>query len=370
MPEQLTPDPEGRGIERRIVVDHERVEEVLGTLVRAYDREDYPYCLDSTRVPQDHRHMPKNLALGTKEHAMFLWTSCYYMRGGAKSVPVMQQLARVYEEAPDLFDPEIARAVPPVVIADLLEKHGLGFQRMVSELWVENASRLYTLYEGDPRKVFENVHTYEGASKRVKNDKRGGGFVGFQEKMTSMILYYLMDEHLIDEFDFPLPVDLHVLRISIANEMVRFEGYGEDENVLSDELLAVLRKIYYDYTKAHGISTLRLCNAVWLYSQALCGLQPGNITIEPEGRENRRGRDTVLEPLPIDMNSERQRRAYERSCGSCAIQATCRWNVPSSQYYIQGGLARRGKRREFPPPGGQESLISFGEAHELARSST
>jgi len=341
---------------REILVDTARVSTVLGRLVCAFENNEFPYNLDSTRVPQDHRHMPETLELGTREHAMFLWTVCYYMRGGIKSNDAVIRLASMYDARPELFVAKTAKDTNPSDIAAELSANGLGFQQTVSNAWVTNAERLYELYDGDPRKIFEGVDSYERSLELIKNQGKKGGFVGFQEKMVSMIIYYLADEGLIEEFEFPLPVDIHVLRVSIANELVRFKGYDDDENVFSSELLRVVRELYLDYAREHDVNMLRLCDAVWLLSQSICGVQPGNITLEPEGRKSRNGRSTKLVPLPININNEDQRIAYQHSCGQCPVQETCAWNVPGKIYYVQGELKRRGRRVQFPTPS-QEVLF-------------
>lgn len=342
--------------ERKIIVDYDQVELVLGKLVCAFENEDYPYSLDSTRVPQDHRHMPQSLEFNTTEHAMFLWTVCYYMRGGIKSDDAVKRLAKIYDNSPELFVADVARTMQPADIAKVLKENSLGFQDTVGRAWVENADRLQKKWDGDPRNIFNGVASYQESLDRIKNDGKGGGFIGFQEKMVSMIIYYLADEGLIKEFEFPLPVDIHVLRVSIANELVKFQGYSDDENVFSDELLEVVRNLFVDYTRKHNVDMLRLCDAVWLLSQSICGIQPGNITLEPEGRKNRNGRSTVLEPLPIDINNEDQRIAYHKACGQCPVEDTCKWNVPGKTYYVQGALARRGERVIYPKPS-QEKLF-------------
>jgi len=341
---------------REIVVDKARVSAVLGRLVCAFENDEFPYNLDATRVPQDHRHMPETLEFGTREHAMFLWNVCYYMRGGIKSDDAVKRLAKLYDTSPELFVAAEVREKAPEDIARILKANGLGFQDTVARAWVTNADRMHARWDGDPRNVFDGVTTYEESLRRVKNDAKGGGFIGFQEKMVSMIIYYLADEGLIEEFEFPLPVDIYVLRVSIANELVKFKGYSEDENVFSNELLGVVRGLYLDYAREHNVNMLRLCDAVWLLSQSICGAQPGNITLEPEGRQNRNGRSTKLVPLPININNEDQRIAYQRSCGQCPVQETCAWNVPGKIYYVQGELKRRGRRVQFPAPS-QETLF-------------
>jgi hypothetical protein len=157
-----------------------------------------------------------------------------------------------------------------------------------------------------------------------------------------------MEADLIEYFDFPIPIDFHVFRVSIANELIRVDGTGENENVMSDELKEKARKLYLDYAVEHKINVTQLCSAVWLWSKVLCKQQPGNVTIEPEGRKNRKGRKTRLEPLPISLASESQMAAYHKSCGSCVLESTCKWNIPSANYYISGDLIRRGERQKFP----------------------
>lgn len=265
----------------------------------------------------------------------------------------------IYDQIPEIFLPEVVRHYDPRMIAEIVRGYGLGYQhQQIGRFWVENARRLLERWAGDPRKMFDGVYTYEESLDRIRNDERGGGFLGFQKKMTSMITYYLMDEGLIEPYVFPLPVDLHVMRITVATEMMRFIGYDESENVLSDESLDMARQLYYDYAVRVGVNPLRLCDAVWLLSQSLCGKQPGNITLEPDGRANRNGRQTRLVPLPLDTSDPRQQRAYDGSCAHCPVRVRCGWNVPGKVYYVQGELQRRGKRVEFPPPA-QGTLIDW-----------
>lgn len=350
--------------EQMIVLDNERMNEVLGVLYAAYQKGEYPYSLDSTRVPQDERHMPETLEHGTIDHAMFLFTVCYYMRGGIKSNDAVIRLGYMYDDMPHLFDAHVARYMDSGEIAQILKRYGLGFQKTVSELWVENARRMSKIWDGDPRNIFEGVNTYDECVRRVKNNKKGDGFIGFQEKMVSMIMYYLMDQNLIPYFNHPLPVDIHVMRVSVETEIVKFVGYAEDDNVLSDELLAILRQAFHDYAERNGIDMLRLCDAVWLLSSTLCGTQPGNTTQEPNGYN---ARSTDLIALEINTDDEKQRRDYHKSCGSCPLQELCDWNVPSADYYRKGKLRRRGRRVKFPMPHYQEELFGITHARQASR---
>lgn len=335
-----------------VIVNHDQVDLVLDTLMEAYDNERYPYYMDKVRVPQDERHMPPSLERGSTDHAMFLWNVCYYMRGGTKSTFAVQQMAELYEDRPDLFNCSNIIATPQEEIKTELKAHKLGFQETVSKSWIENAQRMLEHYDGDPRNIFTGLsdaeEPYEALVSRIKNNNKGGGFIGFREKMTSMIAYYLMDEELVEPFNFPIPVDLHVMRVSVANGLVSFPGLEFPADVYSEKLLETLRGIYFDYAKRRGVNPLHLCNAVWLLSEALCGTAPGNRVLEPNGRDKREGRLTKLIPEPIDLSSPAQQERYNRTCARCPIEKTCDLNIHGgAMYYALGQLAVRGPRPRF-----------------------
>ncbi len=329
-------------------VHYEHAYEVLDTLMAAYNANEYPYSLDRVKVPHHPDHMPTTLERGSVDHAVFLFKTCYYMRGGTKSTDAVKALASIYDEHPEFFNCEFAKDLEPELITEALTKRGMGFQKTVAAQWIENARRLHERYDGDPRNIFKGVSTYEHSQELIQNNGKGEGFIGFKEKMTSMIIYYLMDDELIDEFVFPIPVDVHVMRVSVANEMITFGDTPHGTNLYTPEALGPLRKLYYDYAVDRNVDPRPLCSAVWLLSEALCGKSPGNITIEPRGRANRTGRSTYLVPNEVNPEDHRQQKAYMKTCGSCALENTCELNIPGAQYYIAGSLMIRGKRIRFP----------------------
>ena len=350
-----------RGIPLDIKVDKDHAYAVLDTLMEAYTSNAPPYNLDRVRLPHDPRHMPETLERDTVEHAVFLFNVCYYMRGGIKSNDAVKRMSKVYDAHPEFFNCFYAKDLDPNAIIEVLSENGLGFQKTVANQWVQNAQRMQEKYDGDPRKIFEGVTTYEESQKRIQNDGKGNGFYGFQEKMTSMIIYYLMDEELIEPFNFPIPVDLHVLRVSIANEMITFGDAPHGTNLFTDETLAALRGLYLDYANEKDVSPLRLCNAVWMLSESSCGRNPGNTTLEPLGRGRRTGRSTYLIPDVVDTTDPSQQKAYRDSCSICPVQETCEYNIPGTQYYVSGNLIIRGRRLRFPlpvqPESAQDSLF-------------
>jgi len=362
IPEDYIPEvlpPSGEKLDITIHKDH--AYPLLDRLLDAYGRSEPPYNLDSVRLPHDPRHMPETLEQGSVDHAVFLFNVCYYMRGGIKSNDAVKRMAKVYDNHPELFNCAYAQSYDAPALETILKNHGLGFQGTVARQWIENARRLQERYEGDPRNIFDGVSTYEQSQELIQN-RSGKGFVGFQEKMTSMIIYYLMDEGLIKPFNFPIPVDLHVMRVSIANEMITFtDPYGQPvphgTNLFTKETLAALRGLYFDYAEERNVNPLRLCDAVWLLSESLCGRYPGNVTIEPLGRERRNGRSTYLVPNVVNTTSQAQQKAYAASCGICPIQETCEYSIPGTQYYIGGNIIVRGRRVRFPVPAVIDTLF-------------
>jgi hypothetical protein len=337
------------GEELEIIVDTDHAYEVLSRLLQAYQDNAPPYDQDRVRLPHDPRHMPTTMPYGGVEHAMFLFNVCYYMRGGIKSNDAVKRMAGLYDEAPELFDAEHASVQEPAMIEEILSHHGLGFQKTVSKQWVENSKRLSEKYDGDPRKIFTDVTNYEQSLDVIKNQK-GNGFIGFQEKMTSMIIYYLMDEGLIEPFNFPIPIDLHVMRISIANKFISFPDVPYGTNLFTKHTLKALRDLYFNYAADNDVNPLRLCDAVWMLSESSCGKNPGNTTIEPLGRNHRNGRSTYLLPQEVDIHNPTQAAAYQASCGICPIESTCELNIPGTQYYVGGNIIIRGRRVRFPLP--------------------
>ena len=332
-----------------IVVDQDRINLVLNNLMEAYHADEFPYNLDSARLPQDERHMPPELERGSVEHAMFFWNVCYWMRGGTESTTAVRQMTTIYRDRPDLFD---CRKILKTTVEDIREvtlSHGLGMSKDNPRFWHMNAKRLLDNFDGDPRLIFEGlVDGREGFDMLLDRtaNKRSKGFFGFQKKMTSMIAYYFMAEGLVEKKTLPLPVDVHVTRVSLETEMVRLPNIPYGVNVLGDDqLLDVLRDVYLDYAEDNKVDWLELCNAVWLLSQALCGNAPGNQMEKMKGADHLGGRSTPIRSIPVDILSHKQQKAFEVTCRDCPVNQECRFHVPAGKlYYKLGQLGILGVR--------------------------
>jgi len=108
--------------------DSERLELVLNRLMAAFNNGQYPYNQPWARAPQIPENLPKNLILGSSEHAVFLFCLCYHMRGGIDSETATKSLAKLYDARPEIFIPEKGMEQRPETITKYLQEVGLGFQ--------------------------------------------------------------------------------------------------------------------------------------------------------------------------------------------------------------------------------------------------
>jgi len=293
----------------KIDVHMDRVGLVLDPLMRAYRARVFPYNHPRAQVTLHDDNLPKNLRRGGLEDACYRFFACGYMRGPAKSNTMVRALSRLYDDWPELFRMYRAATVDPGWLQVLLEdEYNLGFLAApVARNWVENAQRMMARYGGDPRNIYHGVSTYEQALERIRNDKKGGGFLDFQEKMTSMLSYFLLEAKLIAPFPFPIMVDFHAVRLAVQFEFITFPEYAPGSTIaLSDELLGTLRQMFFDYMAKRNEDPVQLSNAVWLLSSMLCSAAPGDVVLDVEGC------------FPHKLS-----KLYERTCGSCPVQRWC-----------------------------------------------
>lgn len=323
-----------------ILLDRDRTKVVFDKMMANYIANGYPYNQTGVEVPHAEKNLPAGLQLLTKEHAVILWISCFWMRGGIKSDTAVKSLTKVYDAHPELFIPELVQYEDPNIISKFLKGGGLGFQDVSAALWVENCSRLVEWWGGDPRNIFAGIENYqdpyEVLCERIchkKGRKKRQGFPGFQKKMVSMITYFFMESGMIPYFDFPLPVDFHVARKVLAHEMITVVDIPKSGNIYNVRVLDAARELSHEYAALHGVSSIELCNAVWLFSREMCSTNPQ--TYSTVGKRN--GRKTVVTPVPLTWN-EGQVKAEKRSCAMCVVSDTCKYIARPALYYVRGEL--------------------------------
>lgn len=335
----------------KISIRYKRAEEVFGTLLAAYHARRYPY--QKLILPQEKRNLPPSMPRGGREEALFFLAVCYYMRM-TESVGAVRSMAKLYEASPGFFFPETFRATVAEkgeLLAHLRE-NGLGFQsEQIARGWETNLHMLATYWGGDPRNLYDGARTYEKLCQRMIIRKRKvmmprlfgepHGLFGFRHKMVSMLTYFYVAGGIVPPILHPVPVDFHVMRVLLTNEILTVKH--PDARLNPDEVSAAARKLTLWYARKHGVDPIDLCNVLWYLSRTYCKRQVGNRSVVGPLK----GRATDVRPLHVVWNPVQAKQQHS-ACGNCPITATCRYNLPIAPYARQGVLILRGERPRPP----------------------
>ncbi|MDR1032548.1 MAG: hypothetical protein LBL84_00870 [Candidatus Nomurabacteria bacterium] len=321
-------------VPKTVLVDKQRAFEVLDTLMEAYENKQPPY--DTFVPPQELEPdclKPDGELYGTTQHAMYLWNACAYMSATDSNMS-FQHLTELFYSRPELFDCDSLQHYNEAELGEVLRLGvPLGRHHSVAKTWIENAHRLAENHDGNPLNVFNDVASYDECLKKLRNDGKGGGFRGFQAKMVSMILYYYQGDGLLPKSQFPVPVDLHVLRVALATEMVKPNVAAFHRTPVVEDSI---RDLTLSYIEERDVDPLVLTDAMWGLSSSFCNRQPGNIA-----RSKKIGGRIFHAFTEIDHENPQQSKAWHNTCGRCALNAFCVNDIPSAPYYKSGTLAIR-----------------------------
>ncbi len=345
-----------------VLINWKRAHEVFSPLLDAYEKLDPPYDRSIHTLPQ--RNFPSNLEVGTVEHVNFLYVETLEMRGGQNSNRAFASIIQIYERYPELFRPSYVvngneKAVTKKILRALEEEGLTQKAEEISRFWAAGLKKFELHWEGDPRNLFKDGPDYEEVCRRIICDNaqfsydESYGFPGLQEKLVSMLIYYLMEAKLIEPFVFPVPADFHILRVLTAHEILYVQDASFGDDLKRYHLAKKAREVTTRYCEEYGVSPVALADVLWLLSRTFCRWHPGNATLQPEGYD---ARNTVLVPLQVTWDRT-QVKWFERSCAICPVEATCKNNIPAAEYYRRGRVVLRGRREE--PPEYQQDLF-FG----------
>lgn len=315
-----------------VVINHNAYK-ILDTIMQTFLENKPPY--DEAVLPQafkPERFFDGKDLCGSSEHAMYFWNICSYMSGRIKSDLAFHKMTDIFNEHPELFDANCLAETDVTTIENILRNHGLGRQNKVATQWIKNAQKLVERFDGDPRNIFKNATTYQECVNHIKNDGSGDrGFLGFREKMTSMILYFLIDEGLIQEIAFPVPVDFHAIRVSLATEMVS----TEPKNIYrtNSKLEDTLRILFQNYIHDKNINPLDLTNAIWLLSSNLCNKNIGHLS---DRIMSKNGLEFIFKDIKTDNLKHSEN--WHKTCGRCALEQYCKYYIPAGPYYAKSAI--------------------------------
>lgn len=330
---------------------------------------------------QDAHNLPQGLTLGSREHALYLFFLCIYMKGGINSEVAIVQLSKLYIDCPEIFMPESLHGLEVYEIEWVIEwlgqtlsHYGLGSNVEDSKKsWVWNSVKLARFWNCDPRLLFSEAEqnadiawqsydaakeNYDSLCRRImrrpgmsleKMLSQPSGFYGFQHKMVSMIIYFYVHAGIIKSIPYPVPVDFHILRVLISTGVLSIrrrssKRWGTRYWEYREKFLPHAREITLRYVVEERANPQHLADVLWLLSRSWCRHHPGN---KSSVDKTRRGRKRVIKDIDVVWNKQSERR-YDRTCGRCPVESMCSFNIPSSYYYVKGGIALR-SRRANPP---------------------
>jgi len=326
--------------------------DVFSRLLAALEKKESPY--DKARFPQTD-NIPSGIDGGSLEHALFLFVVCFWMRAGFNSDSCFEALVRVFERRPDLFSPRMITPDHLDMVTEALQ--GEGSLRYRAEenarFWVLDLTKLNKYWGGDPRNIFKRVRTFEGICDRlvrkggaVFNPDHPRGFLGFREKMASLLTHFFIDQGIIGQFVIPPPIDFHAMRILVATEILTTSGVEVGSRISFGKLADAARNVTDRYCSEHGYrSSVPLCDALWTLSRSFCNRHPGNDSIIGESN----GRKTEVFPREFSWeHGGTAIKAYENTCLRCPIEGFCKNSVPWANYRHTGDIIIRGRRGRPP----------------------
>ena len=323
----------------RAIINQDRAEAIVGRVMNQLERGLPPFDDAKVILPQEPSNLPPSLPSDGR-----LRTVCFWMRGGIPSIQAVRRVGDLYELRPDIFEIKVAAEMEPEEVVPLLEECGLQFLSSQIKLhWITNAQRLLDVYGKDTRSLFAGVENFDEACRRVCNRGKTGLW-GYQEKMTSMLIYYLTCDGLIDPFPYPPPVDFHFLRIFLSTRALVVKDAPPDGIPYCREIADPVRQFLMEHSVRSGLGPEDLAAAFWLYGSNMCAYNVGNGT-----RQGKYGaRSTDLSAIPVTW-SKGQRGSHDSHCGICPLAGFCDSNWPSAYYFRKGVFFERGPRPQPPP---------------------
>jgi len=336
----------------RVKVNRNAVVELLDVLLarwRTTPRQ-YPFNRKDAILPQT--TLPANLRENKRVLACFYFYACVYMRGGIESLQAFAALVRIWKKYPHLFEPAYAAMLPPDYVQSILKEYIGWDSRAASRYWVENSRRLMQHWSGNPLLLVSGARSYNEALRRVKNKRtkrelkevglKNGGFLGFQPKMVSMLVYfYDWEGWLKPRFLYPAPADFHNFRLALATEAMIVEGLEDNIIRTSEKISRPWREAVMSYLKARKADPIEVADVLWLFSLLMCGYSPATTTKEINGGGLLFVHAGVAEEWRVGEWAIRKRRGFEKTCLVCPFLARCKYGIPSKPYYRKGLLVLR-----------------------------
>lgn len=239
---------------------------VLGMIAEAYTSEThlYKYCNAKNGDAPQHRHIPKGVGKGSREHLMYLFFA-NLLTYHSQSEQGFLQVKRVYEKQPEMFHPSIVLRERESVCRVLTEV-GFIYPNEGGRRWHLSAEALFRYYAGDPLKIFQQSKSIDGLLEKVKHRKGRNLFVGLGPKLFSLLALFYEELGVINHIRGAFPVDIHVQAECIGLHLVDI-----GKRIVSTTPIAeFLRPRIWEVCRREGMSALDLSHAMWFLGNRVC----------------------------------------------------------------------------------------------------
>jgi hypothetical protein len=303
----------------------------LGELMEAFYAKQYPFIPGVMDGPQLEHNLPPALPRGGVEEADFHRIMCFFMLGPTDSMTMAKGVVRLYEQSPEVFNCLEASRMSDEKINSLLLAAGLNFgaKEKVPMACRLNAAYIIRHFDGNICNAFTMANGDWKKLYRLLMRTKRAGLIGYQEKMSSMLAFFLMRRNIVDYFLVPPQVDFHVMRVFwCCNLILPVHDDGSVANVLRMPQITrygdAIRNALVGYELVTDQSWLDLSEALWTQSRMLCKLSPSNSS------SDRADGSTYQKPI---MWTPAQVRKYYKGCGHCSLEHRCTGAVPAGFYY-------------------------------------
>jgi hypothetical protein len=361
-----------------------RFDQVAWILVNKVRSNEFPFnimWLPQNATPDEFKKDPLVLS-----RAIFF--ANMFMRGQVQSNYIYGQAMKLLMAHPELMDPAfmsqewvdvqyVFDRVAPFIKYRLFE---------MPRLILDAFRRLQEDWGGDPRKLIEGIEdsdelsgtnshelhlrmvNIESIPKKRRHERQGRGIIGVRPKIANLFAYFMRALQLMEHAKTTeVAFDFHAERIFTVTGAIILGG---TDPVRFEDVTRIGSKMAETFCLNHNVPTNELADGFWWFSKAMCARAPGNRTLGRSKRpdHNKSQRHTIdYKPQPRvkvtlkfyqpDWSKQRDVRAYELSCGKCALEHLCTLNLSSGFYGEEGTLRTQPRTKPLP------HLFGHGNLH-------
>lgn len=216
--------------------------------------------------------IPEGVNAGSLEHALFLFYACNF-DSSQRATVVYEEMRNLtkrvdFKEFPKLDEDKLYE-----IFKESMKKMGDPKKTRLNPLAVvlQNAKKLQTEYDGDPRNIFEeNIKDTLQALQYGRDKKANGKFMQYGLGKAALVMKNFVRFGMwpFSPYEIPIKIDRHLLRISVG------AGVLEIPDMLSrariDRVVGMLTRGYQRVTSREKISAVDLNDAFWAIGSYVC----------------------------------------------------------------------------------------------------